>query len=65
MNKDINFILCIDTFEQKHFVIKGMLQSPCLEDHMKTIGIDQPLSKRPSIEHKCLNNIKIYVSTFW
>ena len=28
---------------------------------MKTIGIDQSLSNRPYVEHKCLNNIrKIY-----
>ena len=35
-----------------------MLQSPCLEYNMKTIGIYQSLSIRPSVEHKCLNNIK-------
>ena len=35
-----------------------MLQSPRLEDNMKTIGIDQSLINRPSIEHKCLNIIK-------
>ena len=35
-----------------------MLQSPRLEDRMKTIGIDQSLCKRSSFEHKCLNNIK-------
>ena len=35
-----------------------MLQSPCLEDNMKTIGIDQSLCKKSSFEHKCLNNIK-------
>ena len=35
-----------------------MLQSPRLEDHMKTIGIDQSLCKRSSFEHKCLKNIK-------
>ena len=35
-----------------------MLQSPCLEYHMKTIGIDQSLSNRPSVEHKISNNIK-------
>ena len=35
-----------------------MLQSPCLEDHMKTIGIDQSLSNRSSFEHKCLINLK-------
>ena len=39
-------------------MIKFMLQSSCLEDHMKTIGIGQSLRNRPSVEHKCLNNIK-------
>ena len=62
MNKAINYILSIDTFEQQCFVIKGMLQSPRLKYHMKTISIDQPLSNRPSVEHKCLNNIKIYIN---
>ena len=40
MNNAIDYILSIDTFEQKRVVIKGILQSPRLEDHMKTIGID-------------------------
>ena len=35
-----------------------MSQSPCLEDHMKTIGTDQSLCNRSSFEHKCYNNIK-------
>ena len=35
-----------------------MLQSPCLEDHMNTIGIDQSLCNRSYFEHKCLKNIK-------
>ena len=35
-----------------------MLQSTCLEDHMKTIGIEQSLCNRSSFEHKFLNNIK-------
>ena len=41
MNKAIDSILYIDTFEQQYVVINGMLQSPRLEDHMKTIDIDQ------------------------
>ena len=41
MNKYIDSILCIDTFEQQCVVIKGILQSPRLEDNMKTIGIYQ------------------------
>ena len=41
MNKAINSILSIDTLEQQYVVIKGILQPPRLEDHIKTIGIDQ------------------------
>ena len=41
LNKAINSILSIDKFEQQCVVIKCMLQSSRLEDHMKTIGIDQ------------------------
>ena len=38
-----------------------MLQSSHLEDHMKTIVIDQSLCTRSSFEHKGMNNIeKIY-----
>ena len=40
-NKAIDYILSIDTFEQLCVVIKGMLQSPRLEDYTKVIGIDQ------------------------
>ena len=41
-----------------------MLQSPCLEDHMNTITVDQSLCDRSSFEHKFLNNIKkIYQHT--
>ena len=35
-----------------------MLKSSRLEDHMKTIGIDQSLCTRSSFEHKCMNNLK-------
>ena len=35
-----------------------MLQSPRLEDHIKTIGIYQSLRNRSSFEHKFLNNMK-------
>ena len=41
MNKAIYYILSIKTFEQQYVVIKCMLQSPRIGDHMKTIGIDQ------------------------
>ena len=35
-----------------------MLQSSRLEDHMKTIGIDQSSFTMSSFEHRCLKNIK-------
>ena len=37
-----------------------MLKSSRLEDHMKTIGIDQSSFIRSSFEHRCMNNI-IYI----
>ena len=41
MTKVIDSVLSIDTFEQKCVMLKGMLQSPRLKDHVQTIGIDQ------------------------
>ena len=58
LNKVIDSILSINTFEQQCVVIKCMLQSSRLEDHMKTIGIDQSSFTRSSFEHRCTNNIK-------
>ena len=64
LNKAIDSILSIDTFEQHFGVIKYMLQSSRLEDHMNTIGIDQSSFTKSSFEHKCMNNIKkIYQHT--
>ena len=51
MNKAVDYILSIDTFEQQCVVNKGMLQSPRLGYHMKTIGIDQSSRNRSSVEH--------------
>ena len=58
INKAIGYIISIATFEQQFVVIKCMLQPSRLEDHTKTIGINQSLFKFTSFEHKCLNNIK-------
>ena len=61
MTKVIDYVLSIDTFEQKCVVLKCMLQSPCLKDHMKTIGIDQSLSNSAIFENMCLQNTnKLY-----
>ena len=54
MTKVVDYILSIDTFEQKCVVLKGMLQSPLLKDHVQTIGIDQYLSNNAIYDHKCL-----------
>ena len=51
MTKVIDYVLSIDKFEQKCVFLKGMLQSPSLKDHMKTIGINQSLSNSAHFEH--------------
>ena len=38
-------------------MLKGMLQSPQLKDHVQTIGIDQSLSNNSIYEHIFLENI--------
>ena len=58
MTKVIDSILLIDTFEQQYVVLKGMLQSLRIKDHVKNIGIDQRLINNALFEHKCLKNIK-------
>ena len=58
LKKTIDSILSINTFEQQFVVMKRMLQSSSLEDHMKTIGIDKSSFARSSFEHICMNNIK-------
>ena len=58
VNKAIDYIPSIEKFEQQYVVSKVVLQSTRLEDHMKTIGIDQSLCNRSTFEHKVLNNIK-------
>ena len=60
MTKVINYILYTDTFEQQCVVLKGMVQSPRLKYHIKTIVIDKSMSNMASFELKWLNNI-IYI----
>ena len=54
MTKVIGSVILIDTFEQQCVVLKDMLQSPRLKDHIHTIGIDQSLRNSAIYEHKCL-----------
>ena len=58
LKKVVDSILSINTFEQQCVVIKCMLQSSRLEDHMDTICIYQSSFTRSSFEHRCMNNIK-------
>ena len=58
MTKVVDYVLPIDTFEQQFILIKGMMQSLLLNDHVQTIGIEQYLSNNAMYEHKCLENIK-------
>ena len=50
ITKIIDSTLYVDTFEQQYIVLKGMLKSPRLKYHMKTIGIYQSLSNSASFE---------------
>ena len=54
----IDSVLSIDTFEQYCVVLKYMLQSPRLKDHVQTIDIDQSLRNNAIYEKKCLLIIK-------
>ena len=61
MTKVIDCVISIDNFEQQCVVLKGVLQSPRIKDHVKTIGVDQSLSNGALFEHMCLQNInKLY-----
>ena len=62
MTEVIDSVLLIDTFEQQYVVLKGMLKSPQLIDHIHTIGIDQSLISNAIYEHKYLENIKNYTN---
>ena len=57
-NEVIYCVVSINTFKPIKIVMKGMLQSPRLKYHMKTIVIDQSLSKSALFGHRCIQNIK-------
>ena len=58
MTKVIDSVLSIGTFEQQCVVLKCMLQSPRLKDHVQTIGIDQSLIKNAIYEQEIIENTK-------
>ena len=61
MDKVIDCVFSIDKFEQTFVVHKGMLQSPRLKDHMKTIGIGQSFSNIALFKKNCIQSInKLY-----
>ena len=58
ITKVIYLVLSIDIFEQKCVILKGLLQSPWLKDHVHTIVIEPSLRNNAIYEHKYLENIK-------
>ena len=62
ITKVVDSVFFIDTFEQQFVVLRGILKSPHLKNHVQTIGIDQSLSNAALYENKCLENIE---NKFW
>ena len=62
MTKVIDYILSIDTLEQEHVLLKGMLQLPRLKYHVQTIGIDPFLRKNPYMNTNVLKTSKSYTN---
>ena len=54
-----NTIIDVDSFDQKCIIIKGLLQSEILKQHMVIIGAEQSLSNSALYKHRCLENTKI------
>ena len=54
----IDTIIEINSFKQKCFIIKELLQSEQLKQHIVIIGMNQSLSNSDLYEHRCLKNIK-------
>ena len=62
MNKVIDSVILIDTFEQKYVVFKGMLKSPRLKYHVQTIGIYQSLRKMLYMNTNVLKTSRNYTN---
>ena len=58
LNKVIDTIIEIDSFEKQCVILKGLLYSEQLKQHMVIIGVDQSLSNIALYKHICLENIK-------
>ena len=56
--KLIDTIIDIDSFEYQCVILKVLLQSERLKQHMVIIGMDQYLSNSAFYESRCLENIK-------
>ena len=58
ITKVVDYVLLVDTFEHQFIVLKGMLQSQQLKDHVHTIGIYQSLINNALYEHNVFESIK-------
>ena len=54
LTKLVELFVGIDSFEQQCVILKGLLQSDLLKQHMVTIEIDPSLIYSAIYEHKCL-----------
>ena len=62
--KVIYLILGIELFEKQFFILKDLLHSDRLKQHIVTIVIDPLLSNSEMYEHRCMKNInKLYTSS--
>ena len=56
--KVVGLIIQIHSFEHQCVIIKGLLNSEKLKQHVVSIGVEQSLSNCAMHEHRCLLNIK-------
>ena len=58
LTKVIDTILDIDSIQHGFVILKGLLQSELLKQHMVVLGVVQSLSNSALYKHRCLGNIK-------
>ena len=58
LTKVVDTIPDIYSFDHQCVIIKGLVKSKLLKQHMVIIVVDQLLSNSALYEHRCLENIK-------
>ena len=60
--KVVDKIIDIDSFNLQCVILKRLLQSEVLKQHMIIISVDQSISNNDFYKHRCLENIKKYTN---